>query len=204
MSNNQNFLNHASKLISEDPDHPLRFLLNLEGRVATMANRTFSMYSADDWRAGKPHLSIERPSNDRTSSEDIALADSRVVVSCDACHVTSKTPEHPEHFALGISGEDNRSHGLVERKLKQSGFVLEHDAVLINAVPVIRDSALKWEKAGLLPEGTVALSPPSAGWNDIRPRIPSPIEFCEITREEQSRQDGEAPKLPLMRNTHGR
>jgi hypothetical protein len=164
MNTQQRFLEHSSHLIRED-NHPLQFLLNEQGNVSTMANRTFSIHSSSEWALGKPQLSIERPKGDRTSSEDIARAYGGTVVSCDACHVQSRMSGTEERFALGIAGEDNRSHGRAEADLKKDGFIIEHEAISIGGVPVIRSSAIQWEAAGLLRKGTVESSIPDRGWS---------------------------------------
>jgi hypothetical protein len=155
MTSNQRFLEHASRVIREEPNHPLRFLLNDRDRVATLERGNINIY---DGSFGAIYSGPSSELVSRMKPNEVA-SELGVSVSCDACHLTTKNHGAPERFAIGIA-EDNRGHGHDEKSIE-----LMHDAISIGNVPVIKDSAEKWEAAGLLEKGTVGASNPDNGWS---------------------------------------
>jgi hypothetical protein len=181
MTNNQRFLEHASRVIREKPDHPLRFLFNDRDRVATLEKGNINTF---DSSSGAIYSGPSSELVSRMKPNEVA-SELGVSVSCDACHLTTRNHGAPERFALGIA-EDNRGHGHDEKKIE-----LMHDAISIGNVPVIKESAEKWEAAGLLDKGTVGSSNPDNGWSFSDANESSGEFFWKSVKEDVHIREGQ-------------
>lgn len=77
-----------------------------------------------------------------------------------AGHLVSRHAGRGERFAL----EDSTFNQWSSNKGERQGAIFVKTALDIDGVPVERRTALLWERAGLLPPGTVAAARPHPGW----------------------------------------
>lgn len=77
-----------------------------------------------------------------------------------AGHLISRHSRREERFAL----EDSSYNQVSSNRGETQGAIFFKDAVDIGGVPVELRTALMWERAGLLPTGTVENAPPHLGW----------------------------------------
>jgi hypothetical protein len=181
MSHNQRFLNHASRVIQDDPSHPLRFLLNNHDRVMTLQSGNINVFDQKEnaiYSGSSGKLVSELNPNQIASELGVS-------VSCDACHLTTKKHGAEERLALGIA-EDNRSNGRVERSIE-----ICNEAISIGGLPVIKESAEKWEEFGLLKKGTVDSSMPDLGWSSAGERKDTPEAFWQSARADAKSRQGQ-------------
>jgi hypothetical protein len=89
-------------------------------------------------------------------------------------HLTSLHSGAPERLAL----QDAFFNQQANWRGEQLGVIFETTAVLIGGVPVESQTALAYERAGDLPEGTVAAAPPCLGWSPVYGYEPEPAPIA--------------------------
>lgn len=158
---NQQFKREMERLIREQPNHPLKFLLGDHGQLLSAHNGKRTMFNTEDGVIQE--VSIGQ-SDFVSASEygEFLQQTGSVSISVDACHVTCKRFGGTT-LALGIA-ERNKSDGAIEKRV-----IIENDVVDILGVPVLRLHADEWAERGLIDAAYLSAAPPSAGWTPTTP-----------------------------------
>jgi RHS repeat-associated protein len=141
----RNFMRWALRRIWKDENHPLRFLLAPK-------------------KGGKGKGLLRRFRRPPTRAHRHLIHGSYL----EAGHLDSYhglADEDPERLALQ-DAFDNQFHnwaGPSGKAGEQNGVIYNQKAVEIGGIPVVKETALDWERRGLLPPGTVAAAPESPG-----------------------------------------